>query len=78
MTNQTPTPEQLQVMYNNFVKISQWLTKKAGAPSPLPPLYADILSELKSLRDKVEDLEYKQAANFEEIHYLSEPGQVDL
>lgn len=70
MTNQTPTPEQLQVMYNNFVKISQWLTKKEDAPSPLPPLYADILSELKALRDKVEDLEFKQAANLEEIHYL--------
>lgn len=66
----TPTPEQLQVMYNNFVKISQWLTKKNQAPSPLPPLYADILSELKALRDKVEDLEFKQAANLEEIHYL--------
>ena len=70
MTNQTPTQEQLQVMYNNFVKISQWLTKKEDAPSPLPPLYADILSELKALRDKVEDLEFKQAANLEEIHYL--------
>lgn len=70
MTNQTPTPEQLQVMYNNFVKISQWLTKKEDAPSPLPPLYADILAELKALRDKVEDLEFKQAANLEEIHYL--------
>ena len=70
MTSQTPTPEQLQVMYNNFVKISQWLTKKEDAPSPLPPLYEDILSELKALRDKVEDLEFKQAANLEEIHYL--------
>lgn len=70
MTNQTPTQEQLQVMYNNFVKISQWLTKKEDAPSPLPPLYADILAELKALRDKVEDLEFKQAANLEEIHYL--------
>lgn len=66
----TPTQEQLQVMYNNFVKISQWLTKKEDAPSPLPPLYADILAELKALRDKVEDLEFKQAANLEEIHYL--------
>lgn len=66
----TPTPEQLQIMYNNFVKISQWLTKKEDAPSPLPPLYADILSELKALRDKVADLEFKQAANLEEIHYL--------
>lgn len=72
MTNQisTPTPEQLQIMYNNFVKISQWLTKKEDAPSPLPPLYADILAELKALRDKVADLEFKQAANLEEIHYL--------
>ena len=69
-TTQVPTQEQLQVMYNNFVKISQWLTKKDQAPSPLPPLYADILSELKALRDKVEDLEFKQAANLEEIHYL--------
>ena len=66
----TPTNEQLQVMYNNFVKISQWLTRKDQAPSPLPPLYADILAELKALRDKVEDLEFKQAANLEEIHYL--------
>ena len=70
MTTQTPTPEQLQVMYNNFVKISQWLTKKGDAPFPLPPLYADILAELKALRDKVADLEFKQAANLEEIHYL--------
>lgn len=69
-TTQVPTKEQLQIMYNNFVKISQWLTKKEDAPSPLPPLYADILSELKALRDKVADLEFKQAANLEEIHYL--------
>lgn len=69
-TTQAPTQEQLQIMYNNFVKISQWLTKKEDAPSPLPPLYADILKELKALREKVEDLEFKQAANLEEIHYL--------
>ena len=44
------TDDQLNLMFNNFAKISQWLSKGKEAKYPLPPIFETIFSEIEELR----------------------------
>ena len=44
------TDDQLNLMFNNFAKISQWLSKGKDAKYPLPPIFETIFSEIEELR----------------------------
>lgn len=44
------TDDQLNLMFNNFAKISQWLSKGKEAKYPLPPLFETLFSEIEELR----------------------------
>lgn len=44
------TDDQLNLMFNNFAKISQWLSKGKEAKYPLPPIFETLFSEMEELR----------------------------
>jgi len=50
------TDEQLNLMFNNFAKISQWLSKGKEAKYPLPPLFETLFSEIEILKNEVAEL----------------------
>lgn len=52
----TITDEQLTVMFNNFAKISQWLSKGKEAKYPLPPLLETLFNEIETLKNELAEL----------------------
>lgn len=50
------TDDQLNLMFNNFAKISQWLSKGKDAKYPLPPLFETLFSEIETLKKELEEV----------------------
>ena len=50
------TDDQLNLMFNNFAKISQWLSKGKEAKYPLPPLFENLINEIETLKNEVAEL----------------------
>ena len=69
------TDEQLNLMFNNFAKISQWLSKGKEAKYPLPPLFETLFNEIKTLKNEVAELknQIKPLDNTSETEPQTEP-----
>lgn len=50
------TDDQLNLMFNNFAKISQWLSKGKEAKYPLPPLFETLFNEIETLKKELAEL----------------------
>ena len=50
------TDDQLNLMFNNFAKISQWLSKGKEAKYPLPPLFETLFNEIETLKNELEEV----------------------
>ena len=50
------TDDQLNLMFNNFAKISQWLSKGKEAKYPLPPIFETLFNEIETLKNEVAEV----------------------
>ena len=79
------TDDQLNLMFNNFAKISQWLSKGKEAKYPLPPIFETIFSEIEELRinfnlfsAEIETLKNEVAEVKNQIKPLDNTAQEDI
>ena len=50
------TDDQLNLMFNNFAKISQWLSKGKEAKYPLPFIFETLFNDIETLKNEVAEL----------------------
>ena len=50
------TDDQLNLMFNNFAKISQWLSKGKEAKYPLPFIFETLFNEKKKKKNEMTEL----------------------